>query len=320
MYIEEEVRDMLRKGYTPQWLVENGYSKSIIYNVYHSMNQSATTKKWIVYYRFNKDRYLPGDNVIITYSVQNNSDFDLYLYRIYVWAEWMHNYWIVQNVNTLIKSGTHTQFTIPFQFQIPPDLELEEYELSFGIEYIPSTQYQPTLEWSEPIFIHVKKPPSGIKVFLSHSTRDMILVRQIKKELDKEGIEVIIAEDLNEPGVELEWKFKRLIDRSTMVLALLTPSAVKSEWVIKEITYAYQVRKPIIPFKEKGVQYSSELKWLSLLEWVEFDYNDPIQFTLKRIMYAIKKVQERIQVDILQNVLLFGVFFVLLGIGFSLLK
>ena len=139
----------------------------------------------------------------------------VYLYRIGLWSEWLKtNEWYVQDVKNLVKPGQKRLFS--FSIQVPKDIPLGEYEVRFGIEgqYLPVVGYQSqslSVEWSEPIIAHIKYPLKEIKVFISHSVHDMHLIRQLAQQLDNYGIEPIIAEDTQEPGVRLMEKFQEKI-------------------------------------------------------------------------------------------------------------
>lgn len=300
MGIEEEIRGRLLRGYAPQQLVSEGYRKSTVYKVYDSVKLGqvpVTSPTWFAQnYNFHQLRYMPGQTIPISFTFRNNSQFDLYLYRIGIQPEWLRAdsplqepKWFAQEVKELVKSGGQRWFS--FTCQIPQGLSLGEYEIRFGMEgqYLPGNQLQiQGTQWSEPEIIQVKKPLTGISIFLSHSTEDIRLVRDLETKLDNEGVQVKIAEDRLEPGILLMEKFQRMITESTMLLALLTEGGVRSQWVLEEVNYASKVNKPMILLKEKGVQISSPR------EWVEFSKYDPPDITLRVIMQSIQAVQKRV--------------------------
>jgi len=171
---------------------------------------------------------------------------------------------------------------------IPQDTALGEYELRFGIEgqYLgPGGTNGPTIQWAEPLVLQVKSPRSGYKLFVSHSVRDMNLVRQIEKHLDANGIEVFIAEDIRTPGAVLEEKFRALIRDAHFFLALLTENGVGSEWVIKETNYAHEINKPMLLLKEREAQVASSR------EWVEFSRFDSQETILEKIELALEHLK-----------------------------
>jgi len=294
---EDEIREYLMQGYTPKQLISMGYRKSTVYKVYNSVKSfftSTTKPDWVVDITPAEPRCLPGKSVLMKFRFENKSDRDLYLYRVGVSTEWMtSDKWLAQNVRELIKPGQSLLFS--FIVPVPPDTTLGEYELRFGIEgqYLPLSKYSGQsmqIEWAEPIIFHVKHPRSGIKVFISHSTKDLHLVREIEERLDNYGIEPIIAEDIPQPGAELEEKFKALIRESTIFLAFLTQSGVNSEWVIKETNYALSLDKPRILLKEKSVHIETPY------EWIPFSIDEPIESITMKILNAIKTLEKRVSV------------------------
>jgi len=313
---EDEIREYLLQGYTPQQVINMGYSKSTVYKVYESVKSfltSATKPDWVVYITPTKPRCLPGKSVSMNFKFENKSERDLYLYRVGVSAEWMaSDKWLAQNVRDLIKPGQSRLFS--FVLLVPSDTALGEYELRFGIEgqYLPVSGYSGQsmqTQWSEPIIFHVKHPPTGIKVFISHSTRDMHLVRGIEDQLDNYGIEPIIAEDIPQPGAELEEKFKAMIRESTIFLAFLTESGVTSEWVIKETNYALSLDKPRILLKEESVYIKTSY------EWIPFSMNEPSESITTKVLNAIKILEKKVSspVTIPLGVVILGLILAFIG-------
>ncbi|HEV2225686.1 MAG TPA: TIR domain-containing protein [Nitrososphaerales archaeon] len=300
MGTEDEIRTKLLQGYEPQQLVDEGFRKSTVYKVAAQnrlITMSTPRSAWVVEnYTFPNFRYLPGQNIPVNFSFRNTSPLDLYVHRIGVRAEWMRDQWHAQEVRDLVKSGGQKWFSFPLA--IPSDVQLGEYQFFFGVEgqYLPSSDAQQvTTQWSEPIFVEIKKPQNGLHLFLSHSTENMGLVRKLERQLDIEGIGVVIAENRIAPGVVLEQKFQRLIGESSMFMALLTEEGINSKWVLQEANYALQIRKPTILLKEKQVTIATSL------EWVPFSINDPPEVTFQTIMRAIAEVRKRVQADSLNQ-------------------
>lgn len=286
MVLEDEIRRKLLTGHSPQQLLQAGYRKSTIYKALATTRAQlvpVTPTAWSIRnISFTNLRFQPGQSVPIGFAFKNESPLDIYITRIGVRAEWMRGEWHSQEVKDLVKSGSQRWFN--FSLPIPLDVHLGEYDLFFGLEgqYLPVTYYQPAqVQWSEPVILEIKKPRKGWRIFISHSTSDMGLVRHLETNLDNEGVDVTIAEDQLEPGVVLEQKFQRLIQESNVVLALLTESGAGSEWVIKEVNYAYQLNKPCILLKEQHVKIDSQR------EWVEFSRYDPPDQILQQVMASI---------------------------------
>jgi len=236
--------------------------------------------------RFNRKgrRYLPGDQVSLAFSFHNLSNNDMYLHRIWLYAEWPTDEWQAIDVRDLIKSGQKRPFSTTIQ--VPKDITLGEYELRVGVEkqYLPATGYQDeylSVEWSKPEPIHIKKPLNGTKIFISHSVQDIALIRQLAQELDNNGYTPIITEDLPEPGLELAKKFQEKIKEATVFLVVLTKKSIESEWVRKERAYAEQLKKLIIPLKEKGLSIYDPI------EWIEFSRNEEPEIIASHVISAI---------------------------------
>ena len=292
MGIEEEISKLLQQGYTPQQLIQMGYRKSTVYKVYNSIKTyiaEVSKPEWyITDIKFNREepRYLPGEKISLSFNFRNASNMDVYLYRIGLWIEWLKpNEWYVQDVRDLVKPGQKRFFS--FSIQVPEDITLGEYELRFGIEkqYLPVIRYQGQslpIEWSEPIIVHIKYPLKEIKVFISHSVHDKYLVRQLAQQLDNYGIEPIIAEDIQEPGVKLMEKFQEKIRAATIFLVIFTEQSIRSKWVIEETNYALQIRKPIIPLKEESIKVDLDI------EWIEFSRYEKPEILSSRIINAIE--------------------------------
>jgi len=292
MGIEEEIEKLLRQGHSPQQLIQMGYRKSTVYKVYRSIKTyiaEVSKPEWcITDIKFNPEgpRYLPGENISLSFNFQNTSNMDIYLYRIGLWIEWLKpNEWYVQDVRELVKPGQKRFFS--FSIQVPENIVLGEYELKFGVEkqYLPIAGYQGqslSTEWSEPIIIHIKYPLKGVKVFVSHSVHDIHLVRQLAQQLDNYGFEPIIAEDIQEPGVQLMEKFREKIREATIFLVIFTDQSVRSKWVIEETNYARQIGKPIIPLKEESLKIELDI------EWIEFSRYEKPEIFASKIINAIE--------------------------------
>jgi hypothetical protein len=291
MGIQDEIEEYLRQGYTPQQLIDMGHKKSTVYKVYSALKSyvmPTTRPEWVIENVMPWPlRCLPGQTLSMSFSFKNTSDQDIYLYRIGTHFEWMITpyEWFAQDVKDLVKPNQRHLFT--FLVPVPRNIPLGEYEILFGIEAqsLPPTgnldQSRQTL-WSEPLIFHVKHPITGIKVFISHSTEDTQIVRELEKRLDNYGIEPIIAEDIPEPGTVLEEKFKAKIRESNIFLALLTESSARSKWVIMETEYARSIQKPVIPLKERSLRVESPI------EWIGFSRGENADAIFPRVMEAIR--------------------------------
>lgn len=297
MGIEDEIRDLLYQGFTPQTLIQqHKYGKSTVYKVYNNWKTKevhVTEPAWaIANIQFNKPRYLPGENASLSYKLVNKSAVDLYVYQVGIQPEWLYleQIWYPQDIRFLLRPGEMKALTT--NCPIREDMPLGEYEIRFGIvgQFLaPGAASNPLdqTQWSDPVILNVKRPLMNYKVFLSHSTEDMFLMRQLESYLDNEGIKVVIAEDIKAPGAVLEDKFKSLIKESQCFLALLTDSAVRSKMVILETNYAIEISKPRILLKEESVELKSPI------EWTKFSRYEPVEDIAEKGLEAIRLVRTR---------------------------
>ena len=294
MGIQDEIGEKLREGYTPQQLNEMGYKRSTIYKIYNtikSYNTPINPPKWVIENINPRPlRQLPGRKASVSFTFKNNSEKEMYLYRVGIHPEWMEepNQWFAQEIKDLIKPNQKRFFT--FLLPIPQNAPLGEYEILFGIEaqYLPVNSYSDQTmqtQWSEPIVFHIKHPFRGAKIFISHSTQDLQIVRELEKRLDNYGYQAIIAEDIPEPGAILEEKFKAKIREANIFLAILTEDSIRSKWVLLETEYAKQIGKKLVPLKEQNLNYETSI------EWVEFSKYDDPDITFQKVMEAIRKIQ-----------------------------
>ena len=123
------------------------------------------------------------------------------------------------------------------------------------------------------------------KVFLSHSTRNKGLVIALSNLFSKFGTEVFVAEWYLTPGETLDKKVFDQIEKSNLVVVLLTQNGIRSNWVNQEIGYSIDQNKPIIPLVEKGIK-SEDLGALQGKEFIEYDPNLPQEALIKLSTYV----------------------------------
>jgi len=86
-----------------------------------------------------------------------------------------------------------------------------------------------------------------VKVFISHSKDEEWLVKLIAAELEKLGVTAYHYEQ-NEMGTLIQETIDKELAECDEFLVLLTPTSVKSAWVIDETAVAAYSRKKIVAF------------------------------------------------------------------------
>ena len=92
------------------------------------------------------------------------------------------------------------------------------------------------------------------RVFLSHSTKDDPLVAEIREHLEGVGLDIWADSRRLTAGDKLQPKIIKAIQSCDYFIALLTPSAVNSPWVRKEIQLALKSGKKVIPLLAGGIE------------------------------------------------------------------
>jgi len=142
-----------------------------------------------------------------------------------------------------------------------------------------------------------------MKVFISHSTKDMNIVNEFVNILRLKGIEAYMAVSDVQPGTDLWTKIESNIRSSNCVLAVLTQDGSRSEMVNQEIATANAFKIPVVPIVEKGVRLKGVL---SGREYIEFDKDSPNQAYINANNYLEKL---RLQIEnqkFVRNLVLFG--------------
>lgn len=299
MGTEDKIRELLLQGHEPRSIIrDHKFAKSTVYKVHESIRSfqdKVTPHNWVIENIMingqTQPRVMPGDTIRINFSFRNNNNQDFYAVNLGIQPEWMvqENRWTCQSIKDLIKPG-QSKF-VSLSFEIPSDLSLGEYEITFGVEgqYLPVQDYggqSLTTHWTNPTILNVKKPSKNIRIFLSHSIQDEYLVRELKNKLDVNGIEVLIGEDEVSPGAYLPDKFKQMINSCNVFIAILTNAAVESKWVRLEIDHAIQINKPRILLKDELVHLNTDY------EWIEFSSSEQSDMIFAKIMTAINNVHQ----------------------------
>jgi tetratricopeptide (TPR) repeat protein len=98
-------------------------------------------------------------------------------------------------------------------------------------------------------------------VFISHSTKDDRVVADIRKALERLGVEVWTDSQRLAGGDLLTPTVKDAISRASHVLAILSTNAVNSPWVRKEIDHALDLKKKVIPVLLPGIEPTALGLW-----------------------------------------------------------
>jgi hypothetical protein len=77
-----------------------------------------------------------------------------------------------------------------------------------------------------------------MQVFISHANKDVNLARTLAENLAQQGFKVWNAEDQIMPGENWAKKVGKALDDSDLMVILLSPRAMESDWLRQEIEFA----------------------------------------------------------------------------------
>ena len=96
-----------------------------------------------------------------------------------------------------------------------------------------------------------RREPS-VKVFISHTGADAEVARKIRDLLSgRLNARVFMDQDLS-AGENWEAILRRELAEADVVVALLSPGAINSSWMLQELGAAWAMEKPIIPVTTGG--------------------------------------------------------------------
>ncbi len=82
-----------------------------------------------------------------------------------------------------------------------------------------------------------------MKIFLSYAQKDATLASQLAERLKKKGFTVWTSGEEVMPGDNWAKKIGKALDESELMIILLTPRALESEWLRQDIDYALGSKK-----------------------------------------------------------------------------
>ena len=124
------------------------------------------------------------------------------------------------------------------------------------------------------------------QVFISHSTEDAAVARQVAAVLHSAGVAVWIAPDSILPGQVYNEAIVAGLRSSDILAVLVSRAANNSKHVAREVGLADSHGKRIVPIRIEAVEPSDGLAYyLSLPQWVEWHAEGPA--ALKRVIAVL---------------------------------
>jgi tetratricopeptide (TPR) repeat protein len=106
------------------------------------------------------------------------------------------------------------------------------------------------------------------KIFISHSTADDAVVKQLRELLERAGLPVWVDSRRLSGGDKLKESDKKGVEEARSVLVVLSPNTVNSSWVRDEVKWALEIEKQrsksgykVIPILLPGIEPSALQLW-----------------------------------------------------------
>ena len=117
-------------------------------------------------------------------------------------------------------------------------------------------------------------------IFLSHSTNDDAIARDLQRALGDHGLHIWIDSREMRGGDLLSPEIERAIDEADGCMILVSPSSLQSDWVGDELDRAIEAQKrrragaangayPVVPLSLDGTKLGMLKKYIDTLEAVE---------------------------------------------------
>lgn len=126
------------------------------------------------------------------------------------------------------------------------------------------------------------KAPTTAHIFISYSLRDQEFVERLSNALKAEGHEVWL--DRAQLTSKKEWEKIHLaaIDAAKVVMFVISPASVASEWCKRELAYAVKQQKRVIPlFYERVNALPVEISGLHWVDFERVDFHNAFQTLLR---------------------------------------
>lgn len=127
------------------------------------------------------------------------------------------------------------------------------------------------------------------RVFVSYSRRNKTFAERIARDLDDAGMVVWVDWRQIQAGEFWQEEIFRGLELSDIIVACLSPDAVKSEWVQREINTGREAGKIILPIMAveayTELNQTESLKWLLDRHWIHFEgrYQEAFQELLESL-------------------------------------
>jgi hypothetical protein len=127
------------------------------------------------------------------------------------------------------------------------------------------------------------------QVFISYSSDDLPEIQRILRRLDASRIDYWLDKDKIYGGAQWSGQIVRAIEGCVLFLLLASTNSVKSDAVVKEISFAASVKRTILPlWIEKSVAYTDDIAF-HLIGVQHIEAHNDSSAWLERLLEAFRK-------------------------------
>lgn len=134
-------------------------------------------------------------------------------------------------------------------------------------------------------------------IFICYSRKDNNIAHYCSQLLKANSVSTFMDADSLVAGSNFAETIQRQIVNCKIILFIISENAINSEWAIREISFAQQIGKTIIPILVEGTRLNNRLMFLiGNIEYIEWKHDDALSFR-KEFVRAVKYHIDKFHVD-----------------------
>jgi len=259
---------------------------------------------WIIRWNFNKPTYVPGEQALISFWIENNGDYSIYLSKLEL--EFDFGAYTLESIAGMV-SPRENKFLGNVWLSLPKDVVGRKiFRLKYHMHECVNNNwiYLGSYSSEKQYFVSVYPEPF-YKVFLSRGLlmEDRAIGDPIAEIIREWGFETVtVGIEVNVPEDQVPTNVKEEIKNSEAVIAIATPRFMDAltglwrtlEWHHNEVGIAFGIDKPLLILKDKRVSlgglpsYLTKLKQIPAIEFEPYNL-DELKLGLSTIMPGFRE-------------------------------